>query len=149
MTGIIALASLYGYLAADNSRFGRVTGGGLAFATQGPPSGKVKASSDSKSGIEGTILISPVCPVERNPPLPECAPKPYQATVIVKSADGTRQVARFSSDSDGRFSVALDPGKYLLVPSNGEPYPRAPSQVVRVEPHKFAQVSINYDSGMR
>ena len=110
-------------------------------------SGQAKAPADS--GIEGTILIKPVCPVERNPPLPECAPKPYQATVAVKTADGARDVRQFASDSDGRFTVALKPGKYLVVPENGNPYPHARSQTVGVEPHKFAEVSIEYDTGIR
>jgi hypothetical protein len=150
-TRAVALSALLGFLALAATCFGRtaISGKGMAVVGQGHASGKAKVPADSTSGIEGMILISPVCPVERNPPLPECAPRPYQATISVKTADGIHEVAQFTSDKDGHFSVALDPGKYLLAPSNGDPYPRAPSQVVRVEAHKFTPVTINYDSGMR
>jgi hypothetical protein len=150
-TRAVALSALLGFLALGAAGFGRtaISGEGMAVAAQGHASEKATDPADPTSGIEGTILISPVCPVERNPPLPECAPRPYQATITVKTADGAREVTQFTSDKDGHFSVALDPGKYLLAPSNGDPYPRAPSQVVRVEPHKFTPVTINYDSGMR
>lgn len=101
------------------------------------------------SGIEGQVLVGPQCPVER-PGDPNCQDKPYQAAVIVKSADGSREIARFTSGSDGRFRVALEPGTYLLDPqSQTSPFPRGVPQTVTVEAGKYSQVTISYDTGIR
>lgn len=101
------------------------------------------------SGIEGQILAGPQCPVER-PGDPNCADKPYQGTVIVKTADGSREVTRFRSGNDGKFRVALDPGTYLLDPqSTTSPFPRGIQQTVVVEPGKYLQVTVSYDTGIR
>lgn len=113
------------------------------------PSARALASPASESGVTGTVLMSPVCPVAHNPPLPQCAPRPYQATITVKTADGKEEVTHFTSDSDGRFKITLEPGKYLLVPVNGKPYPRGAPQTVSVRAGKFTAVTVMYDTGMR
>ena len=101
------------------------------------------------SGIEGNITIGPTCPVERVPPDPTCADKPYQATVIVKTADEQKEIISFSSDKDGKFKVKLIPGTYVLVPVINNTYPRASSQKVIVKVNNFTQVNISFDSGIR
>ena len=101
------------------------------------------------SGIEGTITIGPTCPVERVPPDPNCADKPYQATVVVKTADEQKELTSFSSDQDGRFKVKLIPGTYILVPVSNNTHPQASSQKVIVKANNFTQVTISFDSGIR
>ena len=100
-------------------------------------------------GIMGQILIGPTCPVERIPPDPACAPKGYQATVIVKTSDGTKEITRFTSNKDGTFKVSLDAGTYLLVPISSGTYPRGSQETVIVERNKFTTITINFDSGIR
>ena len=101
------------------------------------------------SGIEGKITIGPTCPVERVPPDPNCADKPYQATIVVKTADEQQELSSFSSDQDGTFKVKLAPGTYMLVPENKGIYPRGQSQKVVVKVNNFTQVNISFDSGIR
>jgi len=101
------------------------------------------------SGIVGNIVLGPTCPVMRNPPDPVCADKPYQATIIVKSANGQKEITRFTSKADGSFKVALVPATYLLVPVSPSIYPRGLVQSVVVEKNKFTNVVISYDSGIR
>ncbi len=101
------------------------------------------------SGITGSILIGPTCPVQRNPPDPNCADRPYQATVIVKTADGQKELTRFTSDANGKFKVSLSPGAYLLVPISSNVYPRGESQAVMVAANKFTEITISFDSGIR
>jgi hypothetical protein len=103
----------------------------------------------SGSGISGKIVLGPTCPVERIPPDPACAPKGYQATVIVKSNDGQKEISRFTSQADGSFSVNLPPGTYLLVPISTAVYPRGLEQTVIVEKNKYTDVTISFDSGIR
>jgi hypothetical protein len=104
---------------------------------------------DLDSGIEGTMLAGPQCPVE-NPDNPDCADKPYQGTVIVKTPNGLLQVTRFTADADGRFRVPLYPGTYLLDPLPGtNGLPRVNEQTVEVNPGTFTDVAISYDTGIR
>ncbi|HTW96235.1 MAG TPA: hypothetical protein VMD74_01070 [Candidatus Methylomirabilis sp.] len=104
---------------------------------------------DGQSGISGTSLLGPTCPVERIPPDPACAPQPYPALIIVKTADGTKEITRFNTDQDGKFKINLAPGKYLLEPQSSGVYPRGIPQTVTVNNDNFISVKINFDSGIR
>ncbi len=104
--------------------------------------------SPPTSGIEGLVTIGPMCPVEHvDTPCPD---KPYQATIVVEDGQGD-EVARVETGEDGRFSVALSPGTYTLVPqwpNEGGP-PSAAEQQVVVRDGEYAHVDIQYDSGIR
>lgn len=103
------------------------------------------AGPDGRSGIEGLVLIGPMCPVVR--PGESCPDKPFSAEVAVQTPSG-REAARFRSDEEGRFRVALKPGTYTLVPkSNG--IQMAPEAQVTVADGEFTPVRITYDSGIR
>jgi hypothetical protein len=102
-------------------------------------------ATPTDSGINGLVTIGPVSPVER-PGVPNDAP--YQATLVVKDADG-HAVASVQSGDDGRFSVNLAPGVYVLEPQSSGQLPFAESQQVTVEPHRHTEVSVSYDSGIR
>ncbi|MBI2845004.1 MAG: hypothetical protein HYX86_00515 [Chloroflexi bacterium] len=102
------------------------------------------------SGIFGQVLLGPQCPVVMEGQEEECADKPYQATIVVKTEDGSREITRFTSDTNGFFRVALPPGTYLLDPlPGGEPFPFGKPQVVVVEPGKYIEMIIYYDTGIR
>ena len=58
-------------------------------------------------------------------------------------------MARVRSASDGRFRISLAPGRYLLLPHNGRPYPRSSAQVATVYSHRYTTVLIRYDTGIR
>ncbi|MBI2474161.1 MAG: hypothetical protein HYV68_00500 [Candidatus Taylorbacteria bacterium] len=62
--------------------------------------------------IFGTVMLGPACPVMRDPPDPECADKPYATNLVLTTADGAREIKKFSSDSSGRFRLEVPPGKY-------------------------------------
>ena len=104
---------------------------------------------DLNSGIEGTMLVGPQCPVV-GPGTTGCEDKPYQGTVIVKTADGLLEVTRFTADAEGHFRVPLYPGTYLLQPVPGtNGFPHAAEQTVEVDEGGFAQVTISFDTGIR
>jgi hypothetical protein len=108
--------------------------------------GPIPLPEDGTTGIEGTITLGPLAPVTREG---EPNERPYEATVLVRTADGSREVTRFRSDADGRFHVPLIPGGYVLEPVGGNPLPTAPSQTVTVEKGAFSRVLIQYDTGIR
>lgn len=103
------------------------------------------------SGIYGQVLMGPMCPVVSPENQEKCKDQPLQATVLVKTQDGSREVARFTSDSQGMFRIALEPGTYLLdpQPKGSSPFPRGIPQTVTVPPGKFVEVTVHYDTGIR
>jgi hypothetical protein len=101
----------------------------------------------NSSGIEGTVMIGPSCPVQRLND-PNCNDRPYQGVIHVTGGDKT-QVAQFQADANGKFKLELEPGNYTLKPQTMNLIARASDQDVTVAAGTFATVSIRYDSGLR
>lgn len=101
------------------------------------------------SGIRGSVFIGPTCPVVRNPPDPQCADRPYEATLVAKDKDGVI-VKTFRSNSAGLFEVLLLPGEYSVGPAPSTAIlPRAGFQDVSVQKDAFTEITIQFDSGIR
>src|SRR5574338_362666 len=77
------------------------------------------------SGIEGQVLLGPMCPVVQ--PGQECPDQPYQATLTVVDRDGV-QIKQFQTDGQGHFSVPLVLGEYTLHPESPSGIPFAGDQ---------------------
>ena len=102
------------------------------------------------SGLRGTMLSGPTCPVVGPDSGDECDDQTYVGTVIVRTEDGSREVARFTADESGVFEITLNPGAYLLAPQPGENgFPFAENQLVQVSSDAFTDVTILYDTGIR
>ena len=101
------------------------------------------------SGIEGQVLIGPMCPViQQGTPCPDRA---YQATIVVWNVDRTKKLRTFETDSEGRFRVPLAPGDYYIDPqppdTGGPPTPIP--QTVTVRAGRYVEITVQYDSGIR
>jgi hypothetical protein len=121
-------------------------GGGGGTPTPPPP---LRCDPTAASGIAGRVLIGPTCPVVR--PDDPCPDRPFVAAIVVRNAQGTA-VCTTSSGEDGRFQVGLPPGGYELDPQSGAPggLPSAPPpQSVTVEPGRYIEVTVTFDSGIR
>ncbi len=102
------------------------------------------------SGVEGIVLAGPQCPVQGPDVGDECDDQPYQATIIVRSEDGSTEIIRFTAEDDGAFRQPLAPGSYLLDPQPGENgFPFAEDQLVTVTEGQFTEITILYDTGIR
>ena len=114
------------------------------------PAGRSRATSPSLATLDLVVVAGPVCPVERVPPDPSCAPRPVAgATIRIEDAAG-RLVARPVSDAQGRISFQLPSGPYRLVPPPvavllGTP----PARDVTVGPGADEPISLEYDTGIR
>jgi hypothetical protein len=113
----------------------------VACAGRGP-------SSSSDSGIRGTVLLGPTCPVET---LESPCPDRPLADVEIRVLRGGDVVATVRSDGEGRFAVALDPGRYELqaVVEEGGPGMSAKPVDVLVTNGAFTEVNVPVDSGIR
>ncbi len=108
-------------------------------------------ASSTSSGIKGTVMAGPTCPVERDPPDPQCADKPIQTNIWISSKINPQQViATASSDTEGAFQVSLPPGEYVIqAGSSGVPYPRCNDTSATVGPAGYTAVTVSCDTGIR
>lgn len=101
---------------------------------------------EAHQGIEGLVLLGPQCPVQtEDDPCPDL---PYQAWIRVRHADGGI-ITRIRSDEDGRFRVGLRPGKYILDPESGDPFPHASREEAEVERDRYTEIVLFFDTGIR
>ncbi len=103
-------------------------------------------TTGTDSGLRGQVLYGPTCPVQR--PGRTCE-RPYQATVVVTHAGVRGVIARVGTSADGRFTVRLRAGRYLVKATSRTGYPRSWSRVVSVSAHHFTGLTIRFDSGIR
>ena len=103
--------------------------------------------SEPKSGISGTVVLGPTCPGPQR--INETCEEPYPANISIKDGGG-HEIIRIKSDASGKFKVSLPPGTYVVEPLQDGRYPARPaSKAVVVEPGKFTETSIYYDTGIR
>lgn len=103
-------------------------------------------TENAGSGAMGTVTLGPTCPVERIPPDPACAPRPYATSITIIKSGFSREI---TSDSAGRFKVDLDPGSYEFQAKGGATLPRCNSASVEIKPQSFTWVPISCDTGIR
>jgi hypothetical protein len=111
----------------------------------------VDVISSGNSGIRGTVLLGPNCPVEREPPDPKCADKPYQTRLTITTPDGATFVKEFESDSNGTFRVAVFPGDYAIrsaAAANTLPYCQSEGTITVVA-ENFTETTVHCDTGIR
>ena len=125
------------------------TTGGTSTSTGSGSSGG--GFAEYKSGVKGTVVAGPTCPVERTPPDPACADKPIQTNVWISRKVAPQQIiATTYSDKQGVFQLSLPPGDYLLqAGSSGVPYPRCTDTSATVGPSGYTNIVVNCDTGIR
>src|SRR3954454_15183915 len=89
------------------------------------------------SGIKGTVILGPTCPVsgapESNNPVPSACLTPYAAQMVVLD-DENKAVAHIASVNDGALTVDLVPGADVIAPAARHSYPIAETLSVTVAP---------------
>jgi hypothetical protein len=157
MRPLVALAAIAGVLAAcgdtdDQRNATPERGTPVASPTAyfprpaTPESTSTPATMSGETGLAGTVLIGPQCPVVREDE--PCPDRPYEADIDVYEASD-KLVAQVRSDANGEFFVPLAPGAYRLEPRSPGPLPYASPQEVTVIARQVAQVVVSYDSGIR
>jgi hypothetical protein len=110
--------------------------------------GASTASTDS--GIQGSVILGPTCPVEQvGVPCPD---QPVEANITVTRVGSGQILKHGRSSADGSFRIALRPGRYLVAaqPIAGQAGVGGSAPlIVSVSAHQFAPVTIRIDSGIR
>jgi len=97
--------------------------------------------------LVGTVTASPSCAVER--PDQPCPPRPVAAANVEVFDRAEHLVTSIDADADGRFSLTLAPGRYVLTASSGTIFPSCPPFTVEVPTAGDARADILCDSGIR
>ncbi len=107
--------------------------------------------AESFGSIQGIILLGPVCPVMQDPPDPECNDKPYQTTLVLTSADGSRVIQQFTSKIDGTFALDVPAGNYAIrSTATANTFPRCSStDVIHVPVNDTVVANVSCDTGIR
>jgi hypothetical protein len=102
--------------------------------------------------LQVEVVAGPVCPVERDPPDPDCEPRPVEgARIFVQPGDGRDiLVAEATTDALGRATIEIAPGDYILVGGDvaglmGRPDPTT----VTVAAGQTVTITLTYDTGIR
>ena len=98
------------------------------------------------SGIEGKIVVSPTRPGPIRKEEPSVAPV-RNAQFAIKAGDAT--VKTFTTDSEGRFEVALPAGHYVIVREGAGPGIGRWRFEADVIAGQMTKVNWTADSGMR
>jgi hypothetical protein len=115
-----------------------------------PPSAAKQLAGNGT--VIGRVILGPVCPVERIPPDPACAPRPYKSTINAWSTWTGSSYKPVQTDANGVFRLSLPPGAYSLAasPATGSgPYPRCAVTKILVVAKKSQNVTVNCDTGIR
>ena len=108
--------------------------------------------SAGMGSIQVDAFAGPVCPVETEPPDPDCAPRPVEgALILVQPGDGRDiVVAQGETDTEGRVVLNLPPGSYVVFGGAVDGLMGAPEPVtVAVEAGARTLVALEYDTGIR
>jgi hypothetical protein len=114
-----------------------------------PPSATKRIAGNGN--VVGNVFLGPVCPVERIPPDPACAPKPYTAPITIWSTWTGSPYQPVQTDVNGVFKLSLPPGAYSMAASpatGGSPYPRCAVSKILVVTKKTQNVTVNCDTGI-
>ena len=114
------------------------------------------ASATNLVNVNGSILgqdlLSPTCPVERNPPDPACAPKPYVTSLNIWSTRSGKAYKPVKTNTVGVFKLSLAPGPYVIQVqknANGSAFPRCSKTSFSVVSHKTTKLIVKCDTGIR
>ena len=121
-------------------------------ASPRPSPSPVVSPAGGPPRVTGTISAGPVCPVEKFPPDPQCAPRPVAGAVIVATDSAGQEVGRATSAADGSYQlVVTETGPVLItaLPVAGLAEPPAPVSLTLTSPSEVERIDFVYDTGIR
>jgi len=120
-------------------------------AGTGGPSPIVSPAGPPPS-VTGVVTVGPVCPVERIPPDPSCAPRPVGGAVVEALDASGREVARATTAADGSYLLTVgETGTFTITaqPMAGFMRTPTPMTVTLALPGTTERVDLEFDTGIR
>jgi hypothetical protein len=106
--------------------------------------------STDPSTVHILFVAGPVCPVERNPPDPNCAPRPVPGVSTVLRDPAGNQVATGTSDANGVATFTVPGGAYYVDSGQVGGMMRAPTPTAFSVPGGVDfKVTLEFDTGIR
>ena len=101
-------------------------------------------AATTRSGINGTVVAGPTCPVET--PESPCPDRPVDgAQVTAKRGDETRST---TTDPSGTFRLRLRPGTYTVTAVSDSVFGCDEQRVV-VRKRRYSKITVTCDTGIR
>lgn len=136
-----------GFICPDGSVVGRA-GPKCEFSACPGISPATSTQTTATGILYGKVTLSPVCPVESDPPRPGCAPKPYVTEMKAYTMKG-KEYASTKTTAEGTFIMDLFPGNYVIRAAGAALYPRCEEKQITVHANASTTVSISCDTGIR
>jgi hypothetical protein len=117
-----------------------------ASATPGP------SLAGGPPSVKGTVTAGPVCPVEKSPPDPSCAPRPVAGAVLVATNATGEEIGRATTAADGTYELIVGQTGAVTItaqPVTGLMGTPQPVKVTLARPGQVEQVDLAYDTGIR
>ncbi len=126
-----------------------ILGAAVALAACSGPSNPLLSQNrvppGDSTGLVGTVTRGPITPVCR---VGVTCDAPFAASFTVMR--GQVAVARFQSDTAGRYEVLLSPGAYTVTPDSGSPvFPNGQAKAATVGPVGLTRLDLQFDTGIR
>lgn len=105
-------------------------------------------TEEVSSGITGQVLLGPMTPVVRSDKI--VPDKPFQAKIQILN-EKREFITEFETDEEGKFTVPLPPGIYIISPVAPRPNlpPHPEEKTVMVEEGTFLETKVLFDTGIR
>jgi Carboxypeptidase regulatory-like domain len=119
----------------------------VAFSVSACANASTGGTSAGTSGIQGKVLLGPMCPVlQSGSPCPD---RPIEADITVTALDG-KVVATGHSDTDGSYRISLGPGSYTVTAKRpGGAFGASKPATVEVTADSYVRLDVLVDSGIR
>jgi hypothetical protein len=112
--------------------------------------GSVDLGTADPATVHVVLVAGPVCPVERNPPDPNCAPRPVANVPVVLRDPAGNEVASGTADANGVATFTVPGGAYYVEPGPVGGMMQDPSPTAFAVPGGADfKVTLEYDTGIR
>ena len=101
-----------------------------------------------RTGVFGTAVAGPVCPVEQ-PGDPNCAPRPVPGARVLFLDEQGAEAASAETDAAGRLFVELSPGRYTVAAQPVEGLMGVPAPLTVDVDEGESVIELPYDTGIR
>jgi hypothetical protein len=113
-------------------------------------SGSLPTVPAATATVEISALAGPVCPVETDPPSPDCAPRPVAAAVMVVTDAAGSELVRGVTGADGTLILEVPAGELTITPQAVEGLLGTAAPItLSIADAQTVSVTADYDTGIR